>query len=130
MKKILVMVMCAFSLVACDDGRTVIPFEEVQGLQGDAVRGETLYTQAIQRMPTCDSCHKVGDDGGSPDLTGYGSRADQRVVGLSAEEYTFYSIAEPGRYIVQGYGNAMYNQYDNKMTAQDIADLMAYLLSL
>jgi hypothetical protein len=54
--------------------------------------------------------------------------AGERVEGESAREYTFYAIAEPGRYIVEGYGNAMYNRYDENLSPQEIADLIAYLL--
>ena len=97
--------------------------------EGDAAHGEVLFNQVINDAPACSACHN--DTGAaSPNLDGFGTRAGSTVEGESAREYAFYSIAEPGRHIVDGYGNAMYNQYDDKLSEQDIADLIAYMLSL
>ena len=117
-------------LVAACGGsaESVIPYADVPQT-GDAVRGEQLYNTSVNNTPACNSCHIAGQTG-SPDLTGYSEVADSRVPGESAHEYTFWAIAEPGRHVLEGYGNAMYNQYDNKLTPQDIADLIAYMLTL
>lgn len=107
---------------------SVMPYADVP-LEGDIARGEVIFHQESGIMPSCVSCHD-GESPASPDLTGYGAVAGERVEGENAHEYTFYSIAEPGRYILEGYGNAMYNQYDENYTPQEMADLIAYLLSL
>ncbi len=117
-------------LVGCQQNtESAISYSEVVNLTGDVARGERVYHESINNAPPCSACHMEGSSA-SPGLVGYGEIAGTRVEGQDAHEYTFYSIAQPGQFIVDGYGNAMYNQYDSKMTAQEIADLIAYLLSL
>jgi cytochrome c553 len=97
---------------------------------GDATRGAALFTQSINGAPACSSCHTV--DGTAlvgPSLQGFEARASTRVDGQSAAEYAYQSIIHPSAYIVSGYGNLMYNQYAQHLSAQQIADLMAYILS-
>jgi hypothetical protein len=36
----------------------------------------------------------------------------------------------PADYLVNGFGNSMYNQYGQRLSPQQIADLTAYLLTL
>jgi mono/diheme cytochrome c family protein len=95
---------------------------------GDAVRGEELFNTSANLAPPCSGCHIAGNNA-SPSLDGYGEIAGSRVEGESAREYTFYSIVAPERHIVEGFGNAMYNQYGSKMSPQEIADVIEYLLS-
>jgi mono/diheme cytochrome c family protein len=118
-----------FALSACNaNPPSTIAFDALPET-GDAARGADLFNQPIDRAPPCSACHIEGN-AASPDLSGFGERAASRVAGESAREYAFYSITEPGRFIVEGFGNAMYNTYDEKLSAQDIADLIAYLLKL
>lgn len=105
-----------------------IPYVDIPA-DGDAAYGEQLFNQQNGIAPACSSCHNANANA-VPDLTGYGAIAGTRVEGESAREYTFYAIAEPGRFVVEGYGNAMYNKYDEALSPQDIADLIAYLLGL
>ena len=118
-----------FGLLACmvtacaGNPPSVIPYEDVPQT-GDSANGAMIFA-----AQACDGCHMTGATG-APLLEGFGNRAGSTVPEQSAHEYTFYSIAEPGQYIVEGYGNAMPNNYDNILTAQDMADLIAYLLDL
>ena len=114
------------TLTACGSAETVIPYEDIP-TEGDAERGAVLFEQPGGVMSPCISCH-VADAAAAPSLEGYGEIAGTRVEGQSAHEYTFYSIAEPAQYIVEGFGNAMYNKYDDNLSPQDIADLIAYTL--
>lgn len=91
---------------------------------GDSANGEVLFTEQA-----CIACHVEGATG-APTLADFAERAGTSVDGQSAREYTFYSITEPAQHIVEGYGNAMPNNYDSRMTSQEIADLIAYLLDL
>jgi mono/diheme cytochrome c family protein len=97
---------------------------------GDAERGSTLYTQMINDAPACSTCHTLdGSTVVGPSLQGYGERAGSRVEGQSAEDYTLTSITRPAAYIVEGYANAMYAQYERALDDQQLADLIAFALS-
>lgn len=107
------------------------PYQLDDLLAGDAQRGATLFEQSVGGAPACISCHTL--DGGAsagPSLDGYGTVAATRVKGQSAAAYTFYSILRPAKHIVRGYSNVMPADYAGKLSAQDVADLIAYLLSL
>ena len=84
--------------------------------------------------PPCCTCHQTVSDQVSfslgPNLAGVGRRAGMRVERLTAEEYLRQSMLKPGRYIVPGYRNMMYPDYDVYFTEQDVHDLIAYLLTL
>lgn len=97
---------------------------------GDASRGADLFTQSVDGAPACSSCHTV--DGSTligPSFKGFGAVAGTRVAGQDAAEYTFQSITRPATFIVSGYSNLMYNQFAQHLTAQQIADLSAYILA-
>lgn len=120
-------IVVTFVIAGCSQrGGTPVPYVEIEG---DAARGAQLFTQAIDSMPPCSACHVPGSPA-SPHLAGYGAVAGERVPGQSAREYTFYSITDPGRFIVPGFGNAMYDRYSTGLTEQQIADLITYLLTL
>ena len=124
-----VAILCLALLSGCNTNPpSVLAYSDLPAT-GDVERGRQLFDQAVDLAPPCSSCHNDTSNA-SPDLSGFGSRAETQVVAESAREYTFYSITEPGRYIVEGFGNAMYNQYDEKLAPQEIADLIAYLLTL
>jgi mono/diheme cytochrome c family protein len=119
----------ALLLVACAPEDLPYQFDDLPA--GDAQRGATLFGQSVNGAPACVSCHTL--DGGAaagPGLEGYGEVAATRVKGQSAGEYTFYSILRPAKHIVRGYSNVMPADYAGKLSAQDVADLIAYLLSL
>ncbi|MBZ0291815.1 MAG: cytochrome c [Anaerolineae bacterium] len=122
---------CSLLLIftACAPPELNNHFEELS--PGDASSGEKLFLQSIDDAPTCASCHAL--DGSrliGPSLQGYAAAAGTRVEGQSAEEYTFYSIVRPAQHLVNGFSNLMYTEYDVKLQGQDIADLIAYVLTL
>lgn len=89
---------------------------------GDAANGETLFASA------CSGCH-MEQEGVGPALPGMGERAAERVEGQSAEDYLHESIVDPGAYVVEGYQNIMPNTYTEQFDEQEIADLVAYMLT-
>lgn len=97
---------------------------------GDATHGAALYSQQINGAPACSTCHSL--DGSTivgPSLQGFASRAATQTD-LAADAYTLQSIVQPATHIVSGFTNAMYTQYGQKLSRQDLADLIAYLLTL
>ncbi|MBE2220754.1 MAG: c-type cytochrome [Anaerolineae bacterium] len=100
---------------------------------GDAARGEALYKQTIigeASAPGCITCHSL-DEGVvlvGPSHAGMGARANGAVAGLSADQYLEQSITEPNAHITDGYTEGvMYQFYGNDLSAQEIADLVAFL---
>ena len=97
---------------------------------GDPVRGAEAYTQSIGGSASCASCHPLDDSrGAGPSLQGYSAIAGQRVRGQTAEQYTFDSILRPSKHLLQGWSNIMPSDYAEKLSRQQIADLIAYLLT-
>lgn len=93
--------------------------------QGDAARGETLL-ETYQ----CAACHVIGAQNDiAPAFDGLADRAGERKPPLSAVAYIYESIVNPSAYIVEGYQNAMVQNFKERVSEQDLADLMAYLLT-
>jgi cytochrome c oxidase subunit 2 len=98
---------------------------------GDASSGATLFTEQVGGAPACSTCHTLdGSELVGPSLQGYAAVAPTRVENQSAQEYTYTSIVQPAAFIVSGFGNVMYNQFGQKLSPQQTADLIAYLLTL
>jgi cytochrome c2 len=98
---------------------------------GDGVRGQEVFGQVA--APACTTCHAL--DAGvilvGPSLAGVGARAGAQVEGLSAEEYLAQSIREPDAFLVEGYGSGlMTSTYGAQFTDQQVADLVAYMMTL
>ncbi len=115
-------------LAACGpQGERVVPTPLPAG---DVARGEALFTSPIGSLPECASCHSLdGARGTGPSLLGYGAAAGSRRRGMSAEEYTVASILQPGAFVTSGYSNIMPSNYGQHLSDQDLADLVAYVLS-
>jgi len=105
---------------------------------GEAGRGKSLSEAGLG----CSGCHvltAVGPkwlaEGG---VAGIGTRAESRFQAAgyagkanSAEQYLFESIVLPNTSVVEGFQpNLMPQNYADRLSAQDMADLIAYMLSL
>jgi cytochrome c2 len=98
--------------------------------EGNVEQGAILFTQSIKGAPACSTCHMLTSEQlVGPGLVDYSERAATEVDGLSAEEYSYNSILHPANHIVSGYSNLMYAQYASKLTNQELADIIAYLLT-
>jgi mono/diheme cytochrome c family protein len=82
----------------------------------------------------CFTCHTVGKKGSLrfPDLEGIGSRAGQRIAGLSDVEYLAQSLYAPDTFIVEGFnpGMPIVNKPPIGLTDDEIRAVIAYLQSL
>lgn len=81
----------------------------------------------------CVACHTVsGLSSGTvgPVLDGIASRAAERVGGMDAEEYLRQSILEPGAHIVEGFDDLMPPDIASGLSAEQLDNLVAFLLSL
>ncbi len=98
---------------------------------GDAARGEVLFASTDLGAPACTTCHALDTTSRvGPGMGGYSQIAGQRVDGFSAEQYSYQSIVNPAAYLVEGYANVMSINYAQLLTPQQIADLIAYMLTL
>ncbi len=100
--------------------------------EGDPVVGREIYERGSGGAAACISCHRLegGDSGAGPGMTGFAARAGGRVEGESAREYALNSIIAPGKYVVDGYSNTMPSNYEENLSKQQIADVIAFLLTL
>jgi mono/diheme cytochrome c family protein len=127
----LILSLLVLALAACapaEQPRPIAGFDTLPA--GDPARGEILFAQRIGDQPTCIGCHSLdGSRNVGPSILGYREDAAKRVPGQSPEQYTYESIISPWTHLVPGYNNVMPNRYGQVLTAQDAADLIAYLLS-
>jgi mono/diheme cytochrome c family protein len=105
--------------------------------EGDPQNGEALSASL-----GCTACHITAPTGPSwlagADQPGIGERAELRLAeatytgsATNAQEYLFESIVLPNTHLVSGYAEGvMPNTYANSLTDQDMADMIAYLLTL
>ena len=122
----------AFLLGACSADKPRISFDALDFALADAGSGEKLFNQSNNEAPACSTCHSVTGEQSSIgiSLAGLAEAAGNRVRGQSAREYLYWSILRPGRYLVTGYSNIMFSNYEERLEAPDMADLIAYLLTL
>jgi cytochrome c551/c552 len=88
-------------------------------------------TRAFERAG-CEACHALtpGTSGVGPSLAGIGARAAARKPGYTAEEYLLESVINPNAYVVAGFhGDIMPQTYQRQFSEQDLADLVAFLLT-
>lgn len=102
---------------------------------GDAGRGQALFegtaTLADGKPTGCAGCHVAGAGTIAPDIQGVATRAETRKPGLSAEQYLHESIVQPNATVVEGFSQGIMPQdFGQRMSAQNLADIIAYLMTL
>lgn len=78
-------------------------------------------------MRECAACHGAAN-GVGPSLTAMRDRAPAVIEGMSAEEYLWQSIVEPGAFVVEGYQDVMPKDYGQTLSQQEIAGLVRFIL--
>lgn len=100
----------------------------------DAERGRVLFSAGQGQAPPCSGCHATAKVGRGfaigPNLSDVADRAGTRVQGLSAEAYLTQSILQPRLFVVPGFRDMMYTGYADAFSAADVADVVAYLMTL
>lgn len=92
----------------------------------DPVRGEQHLTTYA-----CAACHIAGAANNvAPGFVGIADTAATRRPPLTAAEYLYESIIDPSAYVVEGYPDVMIGYFASRAPAQDIGDMVAYLLTL
>jgi cytochrome c553 len=96
---------------------------------GDPVAGRLIFETGGPAAVPCATCHTLdGTELVGPSLQGIADRAASRTT-LSAEDYIRQSILEPSVYVVEDYADVMYKEYASKLSADDVDNVIAFLLS-
>jgi len=106
---------------------------------GDPEQGAALAQSA---QGGCSACHELAAVGpawaGSGEMPGIATRAAERInetdytgSATTAQQYLVESIVAPNVFVVPGYGSGIMPQdYAQRLTAQQVADLIAYMETL
>jgi mono/diheme cytochrome c family protein len=93
----------------------------------DPARGEQLT-----QVNACVGCHSVDPTVtglAGPNWSNVGNNAANRVPSMAPAHYLYESIANPNAYVVPGFPSGVMPQnYAETFSAQDFADIIAYLL--
>lgn len=141
MKRKVLLTMLVFALVlllaACGGGGEQAATEGGGSTSvGDAANGKALYEQTVigsASAPGCITCHSLEPDVVlvGPSHAGLAGRAGSYQEGVAAEDYLRESLTNPDAHIVEGFTpGVMYQNYANDLSAREINDLVAYLLTL
>jgi len=114
---------------SCTAGKLPQIVTDVAALTGDPVNGQALYT-----AQGCGGCHLAGVVG--PQTAGTWTRIqdtrlqDPALAGFTGEQYIIHSILFPSEYVVPNFTDGiMPHNFGDKLSAQDLADLVAFLKS-
>jgi len=111
---------------APDAAAAVLSAAEVDALLVDA---HPAHGAELVHTYDCVTCHVDGAVNGiAPPFDGVGGRAAGRVNDLSASAYLYDSIVHPTDYVVPGFAPAMPQNFGARLTPQELADVVAYLL--
>lgn len=84
---------------------------------------------ALLEQYGCAACHIVGAANNiAPPFEGLTEVAAQRRPPLTAEAYIYESIIYPSVYVVEGYPPSMAQDYRERLTDDELGDIIAYLL--
>ncbi|MEZ4670226.1 MAG: hypothetical protein R3E39_20155 [Anaerolineae bacterium] len=102
----------------------------METVYGDPLNGQLLYDGELG----CAGCH-LSDQKIAPPTEGTYTRIeetrlqDPTLADYSIEQYIVESIVQPAHYVVPGYQNIMLNNFGERVTLQELADLVAFLES-
>jgi hypothetical protein len=97
---------------------------------GDPLNGQILYDGDLG----CAGCH-ISESKIAPPIEGTYTRVEETrlldplLAGYSVRQYLVESIVQPAHYLVAGYQNIMLNNFGERLTLQDLADLVMFLES-
>ncbi len=92
---------------------------------GNAANGKQVF-----QAHACNACHALtpGQTTVGPNLAGIANTAATRKDGYDAIKYIRESIVLPKAFLVPGFTDVMPTTFGERLSAQDLADLIAFLL--
>ena len=109
---------------------------------GNAIQGEQLFagsTVGANNSPGCVPCHAVESDVAiiGPSQVGLATLAQEALDDpayegqtTTVEGYLWESVVDSKAYLRPEYADVMYKAYGETLTQQEIADLVAYMMTL
>ena len=86
--------------------------------------------EAVMIIYGCIACHRAGvANNVAPGFVGIAETAAQRRPPMPADAYLYESIVHPGNYVVEGFSDVMPHDLGDRMSDQEIGDMIAYLLT-
>lgn len=125
-------------LAGCTGGQAATPTFSMMlstlPASGSAAAGEAIFQGGVlgKDLVACSACHSIsGAKMDGPSLAHIATAAAARQAGQTAEEYLFTAIVYPNQVILPGYtAGRMPADYGQKLTPQQIRDVINYLLTL
>jgi ferredoxin len=115
-------------------GKILSLYYEDAKIGADPIAGERLYYESsLGTNASCRICHSLEPDENlvGPSFAGIATRAENRVPGLTAEEYIRQSIIDPDAFVVEGYPSGlMIPTLSENLSDEQVDDLVAFLLTL
>jgi cytochrome c2 len=132
----LVVLFTLLTLVACGDAAG----QPAPAQPGNAENGKALFNQpSLANGPSCATCHALEPNKVvvGPSLAAIGARASEIIqrtgytgTATNPAEYLRESIASPDLYAEEGFTPGVMPDTDKDLTASELDDLVAYLLTL
>lgn len=100
---------------------------------GDEIEGEELFNRLVLgKRAGCIACHSIQKNEiiTGPSLFGIATKAEKRIPGTSAANYLYTAIISPNYHLVDGYKVTSMPSYMNVLSAQEIDDIIGYLMTL
>ena len=126
MRRSVLIVLLGLVLAGCGGEKTVEPTGPVEGPLPKAAKGNAAAGKAVFESNGCGGCHTFKPAGATGKI---GPDLDKVLKGKDAE-FIQTSITDPNAEIASGFQpNVMPQDYGSKLSAQQLADLVAFLQS-
>jgi cytochrome c551/c552 len=111
------------------DGTSVAVTRYTQITDRLLAMGDPSRAEALLERHACTACHLMGGERVAPGWANIAELAPQRRPPLSAAEYIYEAIVHPAVHLVEGYPASMPQDYGTRLSEQELADMLVYLLT-
>lgn len=137
-RTLFILLVVALLLTACCGSQ---PAPASNAPAGSADNGKALFAKAVigSGLPGCATCHSLekGKTLVGPSMAGIATAAEKTIkeadykgTAKTAADYLRESIVNPDAYVAKGFTKGIMVKDFGKLPEQEIADLVAYLITL